>query len=230
MTTPVQLACRKQGIFEQGNWSARILTIDAATGTIAISRKNRPSVVFHHALEVKRVQMWPHFSKEHIVGNFNSLYKSQLALRIVGVEIAASRMRRGEETNAAAIVQQHRSAFAAAAPRVGDDPSSSDAEELPASPTRDTEALASPTSKLAKGRKVYWMIRFETLVNFEAAVLALLSMKRPDGQPLKPFTSSNVLGDFERIKRTYDDHKASAAAAADGNQQAAAPAASKSVK
>lgn len=223
MSTPIQLPCRKQGIFEQGNWSARILTIDAATGTIAISRKNRPSNVYHHALEVKRVQMWPHFSKIHIVGNFNSVYKSQLALRIVGVEIPASRMRHGEESNAAAIVQQHRSAFAAAAPG-GEDQSSSDADELPASPTaRDAENVASPTSKTTKGRQVYWMIRFETMVNYEATVLALMSMKRPDGQALKPFTSTNVLGDLSRIKHNYAESRASAAGA-DTKKVAAAPA------
>lgn len=212
MSTPIQLPCRKQGIYEQGNWSARIVTLDPANGTIAISRKNKPHVLVHHAMEVRRVQMWPHFSRDHIVGNFHSLYKSQLALRIVGVEISPYKMRRAEETDAAAIVQRHRSAFAPA-PAAGADMSSSDADELPASPTRDAEPLmASPTTgKPSKGSQVFWMIRFESLVNFEAMVLALMSMKGSNGLPLKVFTSNNVKGDFNRIKRSYEEQHAAAA-------------------
>jgi hypothetical protein len=233
-TEPIQLPCRKQGIFEQGHWSARILTIDAANGTIAVSRKNKPSVVFHHALEVKKVQMWPHFSKEHIVGNFNSLRKSQLVLRIVGVEIPTSRMRPGVVGNAAAIVQQYRSAFAPAPPAAaaggGRDMSSSDAEELPASPTRDVEVHNSATYKPAKGRQVYWMLRFERLVSYEAAVLALMSMKRPDGLPLNAFTSSNPTGDLNRIRKAYETHQGTAAAAAADTTKAAAPAAPAAAK
>ncbi|KAL7698311.1 hypothetical protein N2W54_002119 [Lotmaria passim] len=203
MAAPVQIPCRKQGIYKQGNWSARILTVDTATGTVAVSRKNRPNVVYYHAMQVKKVQMWPHFSREHIVGNFNSLRKSQLVLRLVGVETPASGMRPAAPGNAAAIVQQHRSAFAPQ-PATHNEESSSDAEELPASPSRDAGMMSSPTTKQGKGRQVYWMLRFETLLNYEAAVLALLSMKRPDGQPLKLFTSSNVQGDFNRIKRAYE--------------------------
>lgn len=223
--TPIQLPCRKQGIFEQGNWSARVVTVDPAAGTIAISRKHKPNVLFHHAMEVRRVQMYPHFSRDHIVGNYHSLYKSQLALRIVGVEIHPSRMRKAEESNAAAIVQRHRSAFAPAAeaPAGGADISSSDADELPASPTRDTEPMipSAASGQQAKGRQVFWMIRFESLLNFEAMVLALMSMKSPSGQPLKVFTSANVQGDFNRIKRNYEELHA---AAAEGETKKAAAA------
>lgn len=234
MAAPVQVACRKQGTYEQGNWTTRVLTLDPEKGTLAISRKNKPSNVYYHAMELKRVQMWPHYSSQHIVSDFKSV-KAMTILRVVGVDIPGSKVRHAPVATEAAVAAQ-RDDFTAIAQQVsptgadGRPPSPSSEDELPASPLFDTQQPAAPqtqpraqsatgskphsplapiTQQFSKGSLVYWMLRFDNFESFETTVSVLSRMKDKDGVPRKFFNTTNVLGDFERIKKAYQKHAAS---------------------
>ena len=79
----VQVECLKQGTFASTKWTPRILTTDARTGTITISRRGHPENVFYHSLRPTTVQPWPHFCRDVFEDNFYS-WKTKLTLCILG--------------------------------------------------------------------------------------------------------------------------------------------------
>ncbi|KPI88070.1 hypothetical protein ABL78_2846 [Leptomonas seymouri] len=79
----VQIPVRKQGAWERGNWSTRVLTVDVATATLTVSRRHHPNNVLYHSMQLDAVQMWPHFKQRNLTDSIHSI-QAMMTLRLIG--------------------------------------------------------------------------------------------------------------------------------------------------
>lgn len=81
-----QIEVQLRGSINPWHWSPRVLTICAARGVVAISRRGHPDEWSHRCLHITSVQLWPRYGKKHIHDHFDSM-GAMLTLRIYGTAV-----------------------------------------------------------------------------------------------------------------------------------------------
>ncbi|KAK7201507.1 hypothetical protein NESM_000214500 [Novymonas esmeraldas] len=203
MSKAIQFVVLKQGSIESGNWTQRVLTIDTKSNTVTISRKQHPSDVLYHSLEVVRVQTWPRYKASDMAGQFNSL-KAKMTLRIFGKQVPVPKVN----------VEVVTAAEVAEILRVPSVPSgisldaSLNIERPPAAsaviPSKVKKAPAASAADTSDDLCDSWMIRFTSIDSYELAVMLLRNMRNKDGKRKRLF-GDHVATDVECIKKAWAD-------------------------
>ncbi|CAJ1033224.1 hypothetical protein Q4I30_006406 [Leishmania utingensis] len=199
---PTQIAVLKQGTYERGRWSTRVLTLDSEAGTVAISRKNNPQHILHRALNVQSVQMWPHYNRYAIEHHFNSL-KAKMVLCITGKEVSltdpnasvGNYVRNKVGILLSASIAAETNFWTAASLKQGSPKYSSGQKN---SSTSSAKSAPKPIS--VDTSTTTWFISFTSIESYEMAVMILMHYKNEDGSRRKLF-SNNVVADLARVKR-----------------------------
>lgn len=223
---PVQIPVLKQGVWEKGNWSTRVLTIDVATGTLTISRRNHPNNVLYHALQVTQVQLWPRFGQARTESPINSL-DAKMSLRVVGEIVAVPHFSVGgatvtDDTAVASLTNMYavtQSATAAANVEAGS--AAVPVEVAAPSHTPETKQTmqshfaftASASSKKSRsltagshGKSNAWMLRFTTFKSYELAVVLMQAMCSTEAEREQLF-GPHLHADFVAVKKAWSRHK-----------------------
>lgn len=190
----VQIPVRKQGTVKKAQWSTRILTIDAATATVTISRHKHPNNIFYHTLRVEYVQMWPRFGQSLVAEDFYQL-ETKLTLRIAGENVAVPNLSDGAArmtqeraaaectpttTTTAAGKQQEQSANSSPSPSFTTTPNTSADSSTFCVTASDSAKVSRPLSSSMNWITDSWMIQFTTFESYELAVRMLLRMRSTD--------------------------------------------------
>lgn len=207
----VQIAVLKQGVWDKGSWSTRILTLDVATATATVSRKHHPKNLLYHSLQLDMVQMWPHFTQRDIEDYINSI-EAKMTLRLIGKVVPVPNLSSRQVLTAAA------SAEAAAA---ADSVTSSTRSAGSAAPT--ATATRTPSKSLsskdygviacngakkqrpvdaASGAPEVWMIRFTTYQSYELALVMMNAMRTESGQP-RHLLANKAVQDLQVIRTAW---------------------------
>lgn len=209
--TPVTIAVRKQGLYERGRWSTRILTIDVETSTLCMSRKSCPEDVAYHSMEVHSVQMWPRYTPDCIESRFDSL-KAKMVLRITGTLSPCSN--RSSPTGSpvrSLIGSLFSSPLLKRNPTRSNASSSSQHVSQAGSYTRRRDisfsTASSPTTSAAN-RQTSWLVTFTTMDSYELAVMLFLCLKNADGTRRHVFTN-NVVADLAWVKGAWEEQATS---------------------
>lgn len=179
----VQIPVLKQGAWDKGSWSTRILTLDIATGTATISRRSHPKNILYHAMELELVQMWPHFAQRDLEDYINCM-ESKMTLRLIGKAVPVPDLSTRQVVTETALA-----AAGAAGPHVPESSHSSAAAGSKTSRSGDYRVIAGDGSKQqrsvdAKRRSdEVWMIRFTTYQSYELALVMVSAMRGANGQP-----------------------------------------------
>ncbi|KAK7201506.1 hypothetical protein NESM_000214400 [Novymonas esmeraldas] len=206
-TKPVQLVVRKQGAYEHGRWSTRILTIDIDAGTASVSRKNDPAASSDRCLHVQHVQMWPRYNASGIESRYDSL-KAKMTLRITGAETsfadaaAAAALLRESPSRSSASVTRQSTLYATT-----DTPSVDSSESLTPSDSCSRRsgrsfASSSPSTPAPSAVTKTWFINFTSMDSYELAVMLLLRLKNTDGSRRRVFVD-NVVADLATVKAAW---------------------------
>ncbi|CAJ1031749.1 hypothetical protein, conserved [Leishmania lindenbergi] len=199
---PTQIAVLKQGTYERGRWSTRVLTLDSEAGTVAVSQKNNPQHVLHRALNVQSVQMWPHYNRYAIEHHFNSL-KAKMVLCITGKEVSltdhnasvGSFVRNKVGILLSASIAAETNFWTAASLKQGSPKYSSGQKN-----SSTSRAKSAPKPISVDTSTTTWVINFTSIESYEMAVMILMHYKNEDGSKRKLF-SNNVAADLARVKR-----------------------------
>lgn len=202
---PPQIAVRKQGMYERGRWSTRILTIDVDAGTVTISRKSKPQDVLYRSLHVQKVEMWPHYSPFAIESSYDSL-KAKMVLCITGAEVSLTNhgssvgnfLRSNIGPLISASIAAENSAWSAKPSKhVG-------LKEVFSK--RNPVFATMPSNSAATDRStITWLIHFTSIESYELAVMLFMRFKNEGGSRRKVF-SNNVAADLARVKEAWINH------------------------
>ncbi|CAC9520838.1 hypothetical protein conserved [Leishmania donovani] len=206
-THPPQIAVRKQGTYERGRWSTRILTIDVDAGMVTISRKSKPQDVLYRSLHVQKVEMWPRYSPYAIEGSYDSL-KAKMVLCITGTEVTLTNhgssvgnfLRSNIGSLISASIAAENSAWSAKpSKRVGLKEVFSKRNPMFATIPSNSAATDSST--------ITWLIQFTSIESYELAVMLFMRFKNEGGSRRKVF-SNNVAADLACVKEAWVNHAA----------------------
>lgn len=204
---PPQIVVRKQGMYERGRWSTRILTIDVDAGTATISRKSKPQDVLYRSLHVQKVEMWPHYSPYAIESSYDSL-KAKMVLCITGTEVSLTnhgssvgsflRSNIGPLISASVVAEN---ASWSAKPSKHVRLKGIFAKRNPMFATMASNSAATDRSTLT------WLIHCTSIESYELAVMLFMRFKNEGGARRKVF-SNNVVADLACVKRAWIKHAA----------------------
>ncbi|CBZ29301.1 hypothetical protein, unknown function [Leishmania mexicana MHOM/GT/2001/U1103] len=206
-THPPQIAVRKQGLYERGRWSTRILTIDVNAGTVTISRKGKPQEVLYRSLHVQRVEMWPHYSPYAIECNYDSL-KAKMVLCITGTEVSLTNhsspvgtfLRSNIGSLISASITADNTAWSEKpSKRLGLKDVFSKKHPMLSPAPSSAGATDSPT--------ITWLIQFTSIESYELAVMLFMRFKDEGGSRRKVLWN-NVAADLECVKEAWIKHAA----------------------
>jgi hypothetical protein len=161
-----QIFVLKQGSKQKDSWSSRILTIDTATATATVSRRNQPSKVLHHTIRVNEIRKFPNVDLVHTKVNPNSI-EAKWTLCLLGYKAPVPKLetaRRVQKVDA-----HHNRKHDGAAE---DKPSSESSDSVSNS---DKHAKKSPVSKRKGGAEVldHWLIQCTSQDTYDLAVKLL---------------------------------------------------------
>ncbi|KPA74428.1 hypothetical protein ABB37_09123 [Leptomonas pyrrhocoris] len=205
----VQIPVRKQGAWEKGHWSTRILTIDVASGTLTISRCHHPKNILYHSIQLESVQMWPHFVQRDLEEYINSI-QAKMTVRFVGTVVPVPDFSRREAVTCGRAAVTATAGVAEAQPPSRDStPPSVTLLSDPSSTASDFLFIAGDGTKkprtvekvLGRASEV-WMIRFTTFQSYVLALRLVYAMKNAEGQR-KQLLGSTAEHDLEVIQQEW---------------------------
>lgn len=211
-TRVVQIPVLKQGVWEKGNWSTRILTIDVATGTATISRHKHPKNILYHSIQIELVQMWPRFGQECTEDYIRSI-KAKMTLRVIGKVVPVPSFTNRQlvdgtpaagETGAAAAagvasqpLSKTSTRSGAAVPSADLSTASTDYGFIAGDGTKRRRPVdaAVPVSEV-------WMLRFTTFQSYELALMLIAAMRNERGQ-YKQLLGNSAEHDLDVIRKAW---------------------------
>ena len=214
----VQIPVLKQGVLEKSSWSTRILTIDVATATVTISRKNHPKNVLYHSMMLDLVQMWPHFAQSDLESCMQSM-NAKMTLRLIGKvvpvpDFSSRRFHTSASMTAKGKTAATANAASATAASTPSQPSSTISARASAAALLDTAAAGNyrftPCDKKKRPRSVdrgvpveeVWMIRFTAYQAYELALVLIDAMRDASGKP-KHLLVRTAEHDLEVIRKAW---------------------------
>lgn len=216
-TRVVQIPVLKQGVWEKGNWSTRILTIDVATGTATVSRHKHPKNILYHSIQLDLVQMWPHFTQRDLEDYIRSI-NAKMTLRLIGKVVPVPDFSNRHLVNfrpAAAAPPATTAGTASAAGSPSQPTSKTSAASGAAVPSAEIPSISTDYGFIAgdctkKRRHVEttavvseaWMLRFTTYQSYELALMLIAAMKNEKGQP-KQLLGNTADHDLDVIRQAW---------------------------
>lgn len=168
MSHQAQIFVEKQGSMQKSSWTSRILTLDTATGTATVSRKNNTSKVLHHTLRINGLCTFPHVdlagSKIH-----PDSAEAKWTLCLLGCKAPVPDL----NTEDVAVVDPYTSG--GNAHREKQSSASSDATPAP-TPTRKSRRGSMAGSSTASEVADHWLIRCTGQDTYDLAVKLLQKM------------------------------------------------------
>lgn len=206
-THPPQIAVRKQGLYERGRWSTRILTIDVNAGTVTISRKGKPQEVLYRSLHVQRVEMWPHYSPYAIESSYDSL-KAKMVLCITGTEVSLTNHSSSVSTFLRSNIGSLISASITADNTAWSEKPSKHLGLKDVFSKKNPILSPAPSSAGATDNPtITWLIHFTSIESYELAVMLFMRFKDEGGSRRKVLWN-NVAVDLECVKEAWIKHAA----------------------
>lgn len=76
----------KRGSWRRRHWSQRVLSVFTTVGVAGISQQGHAKECRRTCIRVTRVQMWPHYKRNHVRLHFESM-EAKLTLRVMGFAV-----------------------------------------------------------------------------------------------------------------------------------------------
>ncbi|KAG5497692.1 hypothetical protein JKF63_03958 [Porcisia hertigi] len=205
---PVQIVVRKQGRYERGLWTTRILTVDVDAGTVAISRKHKPDDVFHRTLNVQDVQMWPHYDRDAIEGRYDSL-KAKMVLCITGTEVALANHTKASHSRSfmsrmGSFLSPPRSSTEGSLLGGNSRASVTEAQGMPKK-NRISFPAHSRVWHTLNSNTISWFIHFTSIDSYELALMLFLRFKDAEGLRRTIFFNHMAM-DLAVVKAAWAKH------------------------
>ncbi|GET91250.1 hypothetical protein, unknown function [Leishmania tarentolae] len=204
-TDPPQMVVRKQGIYERGRWSTRILTIDVDAGTVTISRKRMPQDVLYRTLRIQNVTLWPHYSPHAVQNSYGSL-KAKMVMCVTGTEVPLPNHGSSVGKFVRSNIESFISASITAENSAWSPNHAKQVERKDAVSKNPLLPRVSPNSS-PESSTITWLIQFTSIESYELAVMLFMRFKNEDGSRRRVF-SGNVTADLACVKEACRNHKA----------------------